>query len=203
MTITDLIQQKKKGRLNVYIDGEYVCSLEEITVLEYRIKVGMEITHERLLEIKTESEKETAFDKALKYVTRYARSEKQMRDYLLRKEYVDSVIDAVIEKLKYYDYVNDLRFSADYVSYYKESRGVNRIKQDLKISGIGDEIIDQVIQEIDDQYDSCKRHGEKFLKSHSADKIKLYRHLVSKGYDYELVKRVANELIDGAFSDDD
>lgn len=203
MTVTDLVPQKKKGRINVYLDGEYVCALEEITVLEYRIKIGSEMTEERLHEIKTESEKQSAFDKAVKYVVRARKSEKQITDYLTQKEYSNEVIQHVVEKLAYYDYINDQSLAQDYVEYYKNSRGINRIKQDLKRMGIDDTIIYDAMQQIDDQYEACLKYGQKYVKSHpNADKVKLYNHLASKGFGYDVVRKVTTTLTNADVEDD-
>ena len=197
MKITDLTQQKKKGRISVFLDGEFACSLDELTVLSCRLKVGDEISAEQLDEIRLQSDRQTASDKAMAYAARGAHSEKRMRDYLSQKGYGDDVIDEVIEKLKYYDYINDERLAFDFVSYYAELRGINRIRQDLQKMGIDEAIIYEALRQIDDQYDACKRYGEKYMRSHKEpDKIKASQHLASKGFCYDLIRRVVNELFD-------
>ena len=198
MIITDLTQQKRKGRINVYLDGEFVCGLDELTLMQNRLKVGDEISREKLEEIQLESEKQTATDKAMAYAMKGAHSEKRMRIYLAQKGYMDTVIDEVIEKLKYYDYVNDERLATDYVGYYKQTRGINRLKQDLRAMGIEDEIIRLALQEVDGQDAACRKAGEKYLASHkNATKVKLCNHLAAKGFEYDLIRSVANSLFDG------
>ena len=70
-------QVKDKRRCNVYIDGRFYCGLTLETVMKNRLKVGQIITPERLSEMQLESEKNTAFDKALTHISATQKTEKQ------------------------------------------------------------------------------------------------------------------------------
>ena len=64
--ITDIQPQvKDKTRVNVYLDGRFCCGLDFVTLAEYRLKIGQEITEERLAEIQLAAEKEKAFQRRL------------------------------------------------------------------------------------------------------------------------------------------
>ena len=61
--ITALKEQvKNKKRVSVYLDGEFYCCLDLITVMKYRLKVGEFIEESRLVEIQYSAELQACFD---------------------------------------------------------------------------------------------------------------------------------------------
>ena len=97
--ITEISPQKKdKRRCNVYIDGRFCCGLTLETAVKNRLKVGQTISPERLAQMQLESEKNTAFDKALTHLSATLKTEKQISDFLSQKGYLPAVIDYVLEK---------------------------------------------------------------------------------------------------------
>ena len=68
--ITDIKLQKSKTRANIFIDHNFCCGLDLVTIMKNRLKVGVEITENRLLEIQKESEMSDATEKALSLLER-------------------------------------------------------------------------------------------------------------------------------------
>ena len=92
--ITDMqIQKNNKTRANVYIDGEFSMALEMLTVMKLGLKIGQEVSQERLAEAVFDSEKSVAFEKAMGYLGRGMKTVKQMRDYLTKKAYTHEVVE--------------------------------------------------------------------------------------------------------------
>ena len=75
-------QKRNKDKVNLYLDGEFACSLTAESVVRARLKIGQELSEERLREILATSETELAFKKALDYISRAMKTEKQVKDYL-------------------------------------------------------------------------------------------------------------------------
>ena len=187
--ITDIRSQtKNKGRANIFVDGEYFCSLEKLAVLENRLKVGDEIDGEKLRAAVIDSERTAAFDRAAKYVGLRPRTEKEMRDYLLGKGYDDDTVAYVVEKLRSYGYIDDAEFARLYIDYVCNRYGKRKIEADLKAKGISSEIIDAALGEADDQSEAVAKLSEKYLRTHPPDMRKLIAYLMSKGFDYETIK---------------
>ena len=65
------VQEKNKKRSNIFLDGNYYCSLSNIVVLQNRLKVGQSIEEQTLCDIQRESESSEAFDLALSYISKY------------------------------------------------------------------------------------------------------------------------------------
>ena len=61
-------QKRNKDKVNLYLDGEFACSLTAESVVRARLKIGQELSEERLREILATSETELAFKKALDYI---------------------------------------------------------------------------------------------------------------------------------------
>ncbi len=85
--ITSITPQKKdKTRCNIEVDGRFYCGMKLETVMANRLKVGAAVTPESLAAIQLESEKQTALDKALTHITASMKTERDIRDFLKRKE---------------------------------------------------------------------------------------------------------------------
>ena len=195
--ITEITKQKNKSRVNVFIDGSFACGLNELTLLRYSLKVGDEIDSEELEKIQVKSEEQSAIDNAMKYATTYLKSEMQMRAHLTQKGYVGVLIDKIMDKLKYYGYINDEKLAISYVSFNKEKKGVNKIILELIKMGIDKEIIDCAIDEItnEDQESACEKCANKYLKTHkNAQKQKVMAHLYSKGFSMSDIYKTVDNL---------
>ena len=106
--ITDIKPQvKTPTRCNIYLDNAFYCGLELETVMRHRLKIGGEISPERLDEIQAESESLRALDKALGFISRSQKTKKQVADYLAKKGYTERTIEVVLDKMSAYKFVND------------------------------------------------------------------------------------------------
>ena len=86
LVITELKQGvKNPNRVNVFVNSKYEFSLDITQVVDFKIKVGMEISPEQLLEYKKASEFGKLYQRALEKALTRPHSEREMRDYLVRK----------------------------------------------------------------------------------------------------------------------
>lgn len=192
--ITNITAQKKKGRHNIYLDGSYFCSLDDFTVLSEHLKIGMEVSAEQLNEIQEKNEIEIAFSKCIRLISVRLRSVFELEEYLKSKGYLDKVIKNVIKKLKDYKYLDDIVFSKAYINAHK-NYGKNVLMHKLMQKGIKKE--DIKLFSAEEEKNNAKTMAKKYVKTHSEDlktKEKLFRYLISKGFDYEIVKQVLNEI---------
>ena len=145
------------------------------------------------------------------------RSEKEIRDYLKnlsfkrklkeRDELSEVVIEALIEKLKKRDLVNDLRFAREWTDARRKSRkkGINAIKAELFQKGIAREIIEEVLNaesEISEEFLAIQALEKKLPLWRNIPEMeykqKALRFLMGKGFSYDLAKQVVeNSLKEG------
>lgn len=129
-------QKRNKDKVNLYLDGEFACSLTAESVVRARLKIGQELSEEKLREILATSETELAFKKALDYISRAMKTEKQVKDYLCLKGFDALAAERAVEKLKEYKYADDLQFAALYVEMNGRQKGARRIKAELMQRGL-------------------------------------------------------------------
>ena len=193
--ITDMqIQKKNKTRANVYVDGEFAFALEMLTVMKLGLKIGQEVSQERLAEAIFDSEKSVAFEKAMDYLGRGMKTAKQMRDYLEKKGYDPRVVDYVVMKLKEYRYVDDDAYAKLYVERNAATKGDRRLKQELIQKGIAVSRAEQYAVTDDEQaLPNATRLAEKYMKNKPVT-IKtlqnLQRYLLSRGYGFDVVNTI-------------
>lgn len=196
MIITDITPQKKKNRLNIYIDNKFYCGLEAEIVLSNRLKIGTEITEEKIKDLALKSDKEVAKNKALVYISKRCKSTKEVKDYLIKKGYLQVVVDEVTNFLKEYKYLDDEEYQKIYINANKY-KGKNLIKYQLISKGIDKESAQTSIDSIGNQEGVIQVLLEKYLRNKEKTKeniSKAYRHLIGKGFDTEEVLRVINRL---------
>ena len=117
--------------------------------------------------------KKSPLESAFHFLSFRSRSEKEMRDYLQKKEF--SQIDETIEKLKNLDFINDNKFTQEFI----ESRSKNKPKGkkalmiELARKGIKIENI-----EIDEKELATKAISRKSFKS----KEQMQRFLYSRAF---------------------
>lgn len=186
-------QAKDKTRCNVYVDGRFCCGLTLEAVVKNRLKVGQSVTAERLAEIQLESEKNTAFDKALTHLSATRKTEKQIREFLQKKGYLPAVVDYVIEKLRGYGFLNDGEYAEAYVEQAAKRKGGRLIRMELRSKGVTDAEIDGALEGLDEQtqQETAQALLQKYMRGKAADVQtlqKAYRHLISKGFSYDVAK---------------
>lgn len=193
-TITRITEQAKdKRRCNLYLDGAFYCGLTLECVMRERLKVGMVVETEYLDHVQEESEKETALAKAYDHLSHSMKTEKDMRAFLKRKGYVDSVIEYVMEKLQTYGFVNDEEYAGRYTASASKTKGKRLIAMELKAKGVGEAEIEGALDSLVDETASARAVYEKYMRGKVHDKeteYKALRYLIGKGFDYDTAKEV-------------
>lgn len=86
LKITELKQGvKNPERVNVFVDGKFSFSLNVAQVVDFHLRVGMELSSEKLTELKKASEFGKLYQRTLEWVLVRPRSVRETRDYLARK----------------------------------------------------------------------------------------------------------------------
>jgi len=189
-------QGKNPNRVNLFLDGEFAAGLDAAAVAFARIKVGDEISAAELNEIALKSDINSAFDKAVKFLSSREHSEKEMRVYLSGKGYGAEAVSAAIARLKDYGYLSDLKFAQAFVSSYCKRYGKLLIEARLKEAGIKREVRDKVLDYPDAE--GAARCARKYLATRQgAGREKLYRYLYNKGYASEAIEAACGLLENG------
>ena len=194
-TVTDVqIQKNNKTRANVYIDGQFSCALEMLTVMKLGLKIGQEISAEQLRQASLDSERSVAFEKAASYLSRGYKTVHQMRQYLTGKGYDADVTEHVIRKLKDYRYLDDQAYARMYVEQNGNSKGDRRLKQELIQRGISFDLAESSSAQTSEQaLQNAQLLAEKYMRGRTNDVKtlqRLQRYLLGRGYGYDTVNSV-------------
>ena len=196
MKITKLeVQKNDKNRVNLYVDDEFYSGIPaELVYLEH-LKTGLEIDEKDLKKIIFENEKSKAMSRVTKYIGSSLKTQKQIRDYLRKKEYSDDTIEFVMSKLVEYNYIDDKKYAQAYVLTYGKKYGKLKLISQLKIKGVSEEIIECVLE--DNKVDSIESVASKYLKNKVMSyevSQKLFRFLYSRGYEFDAINSYINKL---------
>lgn len=203
--ITSIEQQKKdKTRCSVYVDGAFYCGLKIEIAIKHRLKSGMEIEKSRLDKIQLDNEKIQATEKAMNHLSATLKTKKQMSDFLAGKGYTQAVIDYVIQKLEGYGYIDDYAYCRAYVGSVS-GKGKAALRAALIKRGAAREAIDAALDETDEDEDEALAVARKYLRGKDITREtlnKALRHLISRGYGYDVAKSAISRLGDGSEEDD-
>jgi len=197
MIITSIEKQKKKGRYNIFLDGEFSFGAYEDTVFQYRLRKNDELTQEKINEMIDFDEFNYGKKYAYNLLARSPKSEKEIRTKLKLKKISDINIARVIDKLTELKVLNDKDFAKIFIESKLRTNPSGKIviKNKLREKGISKEIIEESLEKYyDDTEEESKAEKElvKFMKKKRSDdeytkKRKCFQHLFSKGFNYELI----------------
>ena len=196
--ITEIkIAKSKKARRHIYIDGVFVCTLDEFTVFKHKLSVGQEISLEKLEGISLESETDYAFEQAINLISKTPKTISQVRENLRGKGYLDKIIDAVITKLVAYKYLDDAQYAQMFVRTYCSKYGKTKLKYLLSTKGINSQIIEAALVDLEPQDDTIAALAHKYMQNKdfsAANFAKLYRFLSGKGFEWSEIDRVVGQM---------
>jgi len=198
--ITALKYQKhNKDRASVYIDGKFAFGLAAI--LAARLKVGQELSDDDIARLQGRDESERAYERALNFLSYRPRSEDEIRRNL-RGKYAEEVIDTVIERLAGAGLVDDLEFARYWVEnrLHFRPRGLRALRYELRQKGIADSVISDVLVDVDEAH-AARELAQSVLSRFrhlplSDFRRKLSGYLTRRGFSYQVVKPVTEELIE-------
>jgi regulatory protein len=207
MVITSIKKQKYNGeRYNVYIDSKFSFSASDEDIIKYSLTEEMNIESKELESLIKKCEETKAYSYALNLLSIKDYTSKDIKTKLKLKQYSDQTIQSVLSRLEFYDFVNDGKYVKKYIDYSLNIKktGKNKILFDLQNKGIKSSDIQSIEIDEDIQYSNAYNLALKKIKSISNNtKIedKVFRYLLSKGYDFDLIRKVLRKLFDTTEND--
>lgn len=198
MKITAItLQSKNIDRANLFLDGKFYAGVSRIAIYNHKLEIGKEISQTELDKLIFDSDKDKAFDYALTYISKYTPTAKGLANKLYDKGYGKIIVDYTVDKCKKYGYINDKEYARSYIAFNCNIKGKNRIRNELKVKGIDENIIEEALAKMPAN-DSCNRLAKK--KSEGMDvsdpknRAKLIRFLQYRGYEWEDISQALATL---------
>ncbi len=205
-TITALVVQKRnRQRVNVYLDGEFAFGLSLIVAAW--LKVGQELSEEKIAELNSSDEHEVAYQRALKLLEYRPRAEAEVRKKLTEHQFPEAVVEAVLERLRRSGLVDDTRFAQAWVENRSEFRPRSRraLQVELRQHGLDDEAAADALSEVDDDalaLQAAVKYARKLKDTEWLDfRRKLTGFLARRGFTYEVAAPVVRQVWQERHSD--
>ncbi len=211
-TISALEPQKRKGRLNVFVDGQFILGVGENVAADLGLRVGREMTPEKLRETAGAEEVHKAMEAALGLLDVRARATREIKTRLALKGYEEDVIQKVLAKLVRMELLDDAQFAAQWVqakTRVEGSRpmGRRRLSQELFQKGVSKEEVTEALEKVTDDAElelarAAARKKVRAVPSNPdalrAEQQKMIGFLQRRGFGWQVVKQVTREVLPAA-----
>ena len=206
-------QKRRKGRFNIYIDGQFSFALDESLLAKNMLIAGKSLTGDQIEKLIKENEAGKLFDASLRFLSYRPRSEKEVKDFLAKKtarveniKFTEAsqspVISQIITRLKQQSFLDDEEFAEWWVKARTSSqpKGPYLIKRELAGKGIDKDIIEKAISKIKNQTELGRNVIEKKIKiwkklTNLELKKKVYEHLARRGFDSKTINEVIAQIV--------
>ena len=138
------------NKYKVIIDDD-TYKLYDDTIIKYGLLSKKDITKKELEDILSYNDELLSYYESIKYITRKLRSEKEIREYLKKKDIDNNIINKTVKKLYDNNFLNEEIYLKSYINdrINLSNDGPLKIKRDLIKLGMKEENIDEYISNID------------------------------------------------------
>jgi len=202
--VTDLKVQKRKGRVNLFIDGKFALGLPLEIVCKERLSVGQRISPQKLENLAKENELDKILNRVYRFLSYRPRSKKEIERYLAKIGAGEVVANLVINKLEKQKYIDDFEFARWWVEQRIEFRpvGEEKLRAELFQKGVRKEIIEEVIKSQIPKPKSQNlafKVAKKILPrykglSQAEFRRKMGSFLARRGFDWETIKETVDRI---------
>lgn len=203
-TVTSIEAQKHATtRYSIFLDGEFAFGIGRDLLLESGLAKGEYLDQERIDSILARDAIDRAVATAMRALEQRMQTGRELRTRLMRKGFQPETIDAAIEKLTSYGYLNDERFAELWIEnrLAHRPRGKRMLEQELRQKGIDRQIVDDTVSgmEIDDRA-AALEVAQKRLKSVQSlpldeQKKKLTGILARRGFDFGVIRSTLETVL--------
>lgn len=147
-TITRLERQKRqRGRVSVFIDGEFSFGLNEETAVYFGLRTGTEMNASLSAQLHAYDLRVQAKRLAERHLATRMRSEHEVRRYLSRKDIPDDVIQETISTFRRVRLLNDEEYARAFVRdrLRLKPKSSSLLRRELSAKGIARDIVEAVL----------------------------------------------------------
>jgi len=205
------VQKRNRERVNVYLDGEFAFGLARITAAW--LYVGQELDDAKITQLIAEDARETAYQKALRFLNYRERSEAEIRKYLVGRAVPLEIIEDTIKRLHQSGLLDNRRFVKNWVANRSEfrPRGRRALAYELRQKGIAAEEIHAALDDLDEEelaMRAARKQARKYKNLVFPEfRRKMYGFLSRRGFNYDtssaVIHRIWEEVYDNNKREED
>ncbi|HEY9187130.1 MAG TPA: regulatory protein RecX [Ignavibacteria bacterium] len=203
-----IIKIQKTTRKNLYkitFDNDLEIQLYTEILLKFKLRSGDIIEEKDLKDILLQNQIYEAKNTSLRLLAKRMRTEKEIIDKLKQKKFEDSIITQTINELKRINLINDEEFVDKYINNtitLNKNYGRYALLNKLIKFGISKNLANEKISKLltdNDEYETALNAAKKKLinlkRYDESKKIqRLISFLSSRGYKWDIIKKVLSEL---------
>ena len=146
-------ESRRRGLVQLYLDGEPGPKIDQEVFLLSRLKPGDWLEEEGLEELVERSDARRAREKALYLLEHRSHSKRELTEKIARTAASREAAQAAADHLEEIGLVDDRALAETYARelFQRKRYGARRVRQELSRKGIDREIIDQVLALYEDQ----------------------------------------------------
>lgn len=195
----EYIKKIGKNKYEIGLESEKIKTYDTV-MLKYQIALKKELSDQMIEEIKEETEAAEIYDKAITFLNKKLRSEKEVKEYL-KKQGIEEVED-LIEKLKAQGFFREETYIEAYIHdrFSFSSEGPNKIREDLLKQDFNPVKVENGLVQIDEEEIRQKlsklvnkkmnlnhKYSEKYCKQ------KVLESMQQLGYSKEMIESILEE----------
>lgn len=197
MRITD-IQPKSQRRAAVFVDGEYFAILDIEIILQYHLRVDMEIDAGQMEEIRFSEGFRKARERALHLLAQKEYTAKQLLEKLQQTNEPE-ICRQVVEMMRENGLIDDLHYAIRYIEDASEYKcyGEKKIRAELKIRGVDTFTIEDAYAQVEVdplpllQRLIAEKYSSKLAQENGPRKVS--EALLRRGFTYGQIKQALKE----------
>ena len=199
----DIVRYKKtsKNKYKITLSNNVELTLYEDVILKKELLINKTINDKDLDDIKELNSYYEAYYFCISSLNSKFKSISDMKKILVNKEYSDTIIDEVIDKLIEQGYLDDRKFVVSFINnqIITTNKGPYKIVSELNKHNISSNIINEEIENFDEeiQKEKINKIINRSIKSNKSRggvvlKNKIINDLISNGYDIDIINKEIN-----------
>ncbi|MCT2907207.1 recombination regulator RecX [Schleiferilactobacillus harbinensis] len=197
-TITKISAQKRPGRYNIFLDGEYAFAVDEGVLVQFALAKGQELTPDQIARIQEQDNFRHAYNIAVNYLAHQLRTRHEIWAKLEEKEVPPAYIKQVAAELTEQGYLDDHAYRDSFVrtQMVTTENGPTIIERKLREKGISPELANrEAITDIFTPAEQlatlakliAKQRNHYRRNSAREQERKIRQHLYTKGFAGDLI----------------
>ncbi len=196
MIVTAVQRQRRRRRVDVFVDGRFALTIAKDLAAERGVRPGRAVTEDELSALAEAEARRGALESGLRLLSYHPRSERELRDRLVRKGFGRAAIDETLSRLRGLGYLDDAAFARFWTETRQLSRPRSRwlLASELRRRGVAQSTAEEATAEISDE-EAAYQAASRRLRAlrgleHHAFRQRLGRFLTSRGFSYDVARRI-------------
>jgi len=194
--ITAVERQRRRRRVNVFVDGIFVLALSPDLATERGVRAGRAVTEIELAELAEAEARRGAKEAALRLVSYRPRSERELRERLDRKGFPRPAVEETLRRLRELGLLDDAAFARFWAETRQAARPRSRrlLVGELRQRGVAAEVAEEAVADVSDEAAAYEAASGRMRKISGLEyqpfREKLGRFLTGRGFPYDVSRRV-------------